>query len=37
MAISAALVFAGVAVVRWDERPGTNLAAAPAAARRRVA
>ena len=34
MAISAALVFAGVAVVRWRERPGTNLAAAPAAARR---
>ena len=37
MAISAALVFAGVAVVRWDGRPGRNLAAAPAAARRRVA
>jgi drug/metabolite transporter (DMT)-like permease len=37
MAISAALVFAGVAVVRWGERPGANLAAAPAAARRRVA
>ena len=37
MAISAALVLAGVAVVRWDERPGRNLAAAPAAPRRRVA
>ena len=37
MAISAALVLAGVAVVRWDERPGRNLAAAPAAPRRKVA
>jgi drug/metabolite transporter (DMT)-like permease len=31
MAIAAALVFAGVAVVRWEQRPGTRRAAAPAA------
>jgi drug/metabolite transporter (DMT)-like permease len=31
MAIAAALVFAGVAVVRWEQRPGTRVAA-PAAA-----
>jgi drug/metabolite transporter (DMT)-like permease len=32
MAIAAALVFAGVAVVRWEQRPGTRRMAAPAAA-----
>jgi drug/metabolite transporter (DMT)-like permease len=32
MAIAAALVFAGVAVVRWERRPGTHRVAAPAAA-----
>jgi drug/metabolite transporter (DMT)-like permease len=31
MATAAALVFAGVAVVRWEQRPGTRQAAAPAA------
>jgi drug/metabolite transporter (DMT)-like permease len=33
MAAAAALVFAGVAVVRWEQRPGTRPVAAPAAAR----
>ena len=32
MAAAAALVFAGVAVVRWEQRPGTRPVAAPAAA-----
>ena len=40
MAAAAALVFAGVAVVRWEQRPGTRPVAAPAAracgAQRRV-
>ncbi len=31
MAIAAALVFAGVAVVRWEQRPGARQAARPAA------
>lgn len=31
MATAAALVFVGVAVVRWEQRPGTRQAAAPAA------
>jgi drug/metabolite transporter (DMT)-like permease len=31
MATAAALVFVGVAVVRWEQRPGTRRAAAPAA------
>jgi drug/metabolite transporter (DMT)-like permease len=31
MATAAALVFAGVAVVRWEQRPGTRQPAAPAA------
>lgn len=31
MAAAAALVFVGVAVVRWEQRPGTRLVAAPAA------
>ena len=30
MAIAAALVFTGVAVVRWEPRPGARQAAAPA-------
>ena len=33
MAAAAALVFAGVVVVRWEQRPGTRPVAAPAAAR----
>ncbi len=32
MAAAAALVFTGVAVVRWEQRPGTRPVAAPAAA-----
>ena len=32
MGMAAALVFAGVAVVRWEQRPGTSRVAAPAAA-----
>jgi drug/metabolite transporter (DMT)-like permease len=32
MAIAAALVFVGVSVVRWEQRPGTRQVAAPAAA-----
>jgi drug/metabolite transporter (DMT)-like permease len=37
MAVAAALVFAGVAVVRWEQRPGSRPAAAPAASQRSVA
>jgi drug/metabolite transporter (DMT)-like permease len=37
MALAAALVFAGVAVVRWEQRPGSRPAAAPAASQRSVA